>query len=573
MKVAILSNVNIDILPRFLENESLKFGYKIQDFYIAGFNQYPQEILNRNSKLYKFSPDILLLHLEGTALFEDIFFNQFSYSDRSLRNILEDKVNESWQLIKIYNENQPHTLIFLNTLAVNPFTIGGSLETNSNCSYLYSLYYEFNRSLIRKNLASNLSSVFILDWGKEIFYKGYSQMYDSRYWYLGRIPYSRYGIRKLSEKYVLLLNSIKGKVKKVLILDLDNTLWGGIIGEDGLENIELSEDGVGKAYRDFQKLIKSTKDKGILLAIVSKNNLEDVKEIFKKHPFMILKEEDFISIKVNWRNKVRNIIEIAKELNLGLNSFVFFDDNPVEREMVKSALPDVTVPDFPEDPTYLVQWFSEVSEKYFNKTSLTEEDKNRTKMYKAEKKRVKLAKKVATVEEFLNGLNMKIIIHRDYKEMINRLVQLTQRTNQFNLRTKRYTKNDLLFFIESKDCIVWDLELIDKFGTNGITGLIIVKLDRKIKEAFIDTFLMSCRIIGRDVEVAFVNYIASILKKIGIKMLIGEYIPTKKNELVKNIYKKLGFQEEKNGTNLWKLNLIGFEPVIPKYIKIEERYM
>jgi len=573
MKIAIINNVNIDILPRFLENESLKFGYKIQDIYIAGFNQYTQEILNRNSKLYKFSPDILLFHLEGTALFEDVFFNQFSYSDQDLRLTIEDKVNELWQLVKIYSGNHPQTVIFLNTLVVNPFTIGGSLETNSNSSYLYPLYYEFNRNLIRKNLASNLSSLFILDWGKEIFYKGYSQMYDSRYWYLGRIPYSRYGIQRLSEKYILLLNSIKGKVKKVLILDLDNTLWGGIIGEDGLENIELSEDSIGKAYRDFQKLIKLTKDKGILLAIVSKNNLEDVKEIFKKHPFMILKEEDFISIKVNWGNKVQNIIEIARELNLGFDSFVFVDDNLVEREMVKSALPDVTVPDFPEDPACLVQWFSEISEKYFNKTSLTEEDKNRTKMYRAEKKRVKLAKKVATIEEFLNGLNMKIIIHKDHKEMINRLVQLTQRTNQFNLRTKRYTKNDLLIFIESKDCIVWDLELIDKFGTNGITGLIIVKLNRKIKEAFIDTFLMSCRIIGRDVEVAFVNYVALMLKKIGIKKLTGEYIPTKKNELVKDIYRKLGFQEEKNRMNLWKLNLIGFEPVILKYIKIEERYV
>ena len=545
MKIAILSNVNIDILPRFLKNESLKFGYKIQDFYIAGFNQYAQEILNRNSKLYKFSPDILLLHLEGTTLFENIFFDQLSCSNKKLDHVLEDKENELWHLIEIYNKNRPQTLIFLNTLAITPFTIEGALETNSDIFSLHSFGYKFNQRLIRKNIISNLSSVFILNWEKEVFNKGYSQIYDSRYWYLGRIPYSNYGFQRLSAKYILLLNSIKGKVKKVLILDLDNTLWGGIIGEDGLENIKLSEDGIGKAYRDLQKLIKSTKNKGILLVIASKNNLEDVKEIFRKHPLMILKEEDFISIKVNWRDKVQNIVEIAKELNLGLDSFVFFDDNPVEREMVKSALPDVIVPDFPEDPAYLVQWFSEISEKYFNKTSLTKEDRNRAKMYKAEKRRVKLAKKVKSIEEFLSSLNMKIIIYKNHKRMIDRLVQLTQRTNQFNLRSKRYTKNDILFFIENKDYFIWDLELIDKFGTNGIVGLIIVKLNKKLKEAFIDTFLMSCRIIGREVEVSFVNYIASILKKMGMKKLIGEYIPTKKNKLTEDIYSKLGFKEGK----------------------------
>jgi FkbH-like protein len=263
-------------------------------------------------------------------------------------------------------------------------------------------------------------------------------------------------------------------------LDLDNTLWGGIIGEDGIEGIKLSEDGIGKVYRDFQFLIKGLKDIGIPLGIVSKNNINDAKEVFEKHPMMVLKFEDFIIKKINWNNKVDNIKEIAKELNLGVDSFVFIDDNPVERDIVRQYLPEVVVPDFPEkEITELPEWFiNEIIYNYFARTTLTEEDKEKTEQYKSNLERKKLMKKL-NIDDFIDSLKIKLNFYVNDKRFIERTAQQTQKTNQFNLTTRRYTVMDIEKFINSEEYIVFNLEYEDKFGNEGIIGTAIVKLEEK----------------------------------------------------------------------------------------------
>lgn len=529
MKIAILSNVNIDILPKYLN----------YNCYVGGYNQYMQEMLNQSSQLYRYGPEILILHIDGV----DIDFHP-----------LLDAVH-------FYHDNQSKTAIFVNTVAISPYKINNCLDTNMGIHFIANQY---NHHWIK----NNEDYIYIIDWQKEIIKYGYENIYDSRFWYIGRIPYSRFGMEKLAEKYLQLEKAVFGKSQKILILDLDNTLWGGIIGEDGINGIRLSENGIGKAYRDFQKMIKKLKDSGILLTIVSKNNWDDIKEVFNNHPMMILKENDFVSIKVNWDDKVQNIIDITNELNVGLNSLIFIDDNKVERERVKSALSDIIVPEFPDEPAYLPKWFSNIDEKYFSRISLTKEDKNRTKLYQAEKQRNRFKQSSKSIELFLKSLNMKMIIYKNHKSMAFRLSQLTQRTNQFNLQTKRYTKSDILSFIENNDYIIWDIELIDKFGTNGIVGLLIAKINKERGIALMDTFLVSCRVIGRQIENVLMNKFLLYLKKIGIKKVIGEYIPTKKNNLVKDFYNKIGFQQLR--VNKWYINLDDYKTTSSNYIKIKE---
>ena len=569
MKTAVLSNVNIDILPRFMER-----GAETRNFYIGPFNQYAQEMLDKDSPLYKFHPDLLILHIEGQALFEDIFFGQFSRGEDEMAGAVDTRINDIMQSVEAFAARCRRARIFLNTIALSPHTIGGSLETNSNIISMMDLGSLFNRRLKERKLALDPLPIFIADFEKVIFREGFGRIYDARYWYLGRMPYTKFGFEKIACLYASLLSSVNGCARKAVILDLDNTLWKGIVGEDGPEGIDISEEGIGKAYRDFQKILKAVKDKGILLAVVSKNNPEDVREVFLRHPMMVLREEDFVSVKVNWREKRENMYEIAAELNLGLDSFVFIDDSAVEREMVRKGLPEVAVPDFPHDAAYLVEWFSEISDLYFNKAKLTNEDRKRTLMYRADAGRSELSRQSLSKEDFLKGLSMKAVIYKNNGLMLDRSAQLTQRTNQFNLRAKRYGAEELAGFAADKNCRVWNLELIDKFGTNGVVGLMIARINDDLSESFLDTFLMSCRVIGRGVEKAFMNYAASALKNIGVREIVGEYLPIGKNRLVKDIYAQLGFrkiEERPDESSRWLMNLAEFKPDFPEYIAIVEK--
>ena len=354
------------------------------------------------------------------------------------------------------------------------------------------------------------------------------------------------------------------------MLDLDNTLWRGIIGEDGIDGIKLGDEGIGRAYHDFQKLIKILKHKGILLSVCSKNNLADVREVFETNKFMELKESDFAAFKINWENKVKNIKDTAAELNLGIDSFVFIDDNPFEREMVKSELPQVTVPEFPKDPAELCRWFIDLSFKYFNSSTILSEDRARTEIYQADSRRKELQKSSVTLEDFYSSLNMNAIIRVNSRDSFKRIAQLTQKTNQFNLTTRRYTENETLDLMKNNDRMVLSLKLNDRFGSNGIVGVLIVKI--KDDSSYIDTFLMSCRVIGRMVEDSFISYMAEILRAKGIINVIGEYIPTKKNSLVKDLYKRFGFdlsESREDGSTIWRFDLSKGNIAGNKWINVE----
>jgi FkbH-like protein len=346
--------------------------------------------------------------------------------------------------------------------------------------------------------------------------------------------------------------ALRGKFNKCLILDLDNTTWGGIVGDDGVENIKIGDLGIGKAFSKLQTWAKALKERGVILCICSKNDEANAKEPFEKHPDMVLRLEDISVFVANWENKASNIRNIQEILNIGFDSVVFLDDNPFERNLVRLELPDVIVPELPEDPAEYLDYL--LSLNLFETVSFSENDKDRTKQYQAEAERVSSVAKFANIDEYLASLEMMSDVKEVDSFSLPRVAQLTQRSNQFNLRTQRYTDEDLKSMIESKEYIAISYTLVDKYGDNGLISAVVLKKEKDFM--FVDTWIMSCRVLKRTMEPFVLNTIVEEAKKLGYSKLIGEYLPTAKNGMVKDHYKNFGF-EEKEGR--WELNIDSFE--------------
>jgi FkbH-like protein len=366
---------------------------------------------------------------------------------------------------------------------------------------------------------------------------GEDALVSNAFWYAGRIRYTGKMFDLLAQSIRRALDAHAQKSRKVLVLDLDNTLWGGIVGEVGPLGITLSEDGAGRCYRDFQRALRSIRRTGVLLVALSKNNAADVDEVFDQNPNMILAREDFAAIRANWQSKAENLVAIADALNLGIDSFVFIDDNPVEREEVARFLPEVAVPAFPGRAEDLASWFlRDVAPVYFGKYAITAEDTTKTEQYRANEARRKMAASF-DLEGYLAELGIECSIHVDMENQLVRAAQMTQKTNQLNLTTRRYDVTDLARFVQSPEHAVLMLDYRDRFGDEGSVALAIVDL----AEGRIDTLLTSCRVIGRKVERRLIDKAIELCRARGHRKIVGEYIPTKKNQLVADFYEVHGF--------------------------------
>jgi FkbH-like protein len=367
---------------------------------------------------------------------------------------------------------------------------------------------------------------------------GEDALVSNAFWYAGRIRYTSRMFRLLAETIERALAAHAHRSRKVLVLDLDNTLWGGIVGETGALGIDLSEEGQGRCYRDFQRSLKAVQKSGVLLAIASKNNIADVEEVFDRNRMMILRREDFAVIRANWEPKAENIVAIAKTLDLGTDSFVFIDDNPVERGAIQKFLPEVAVPAFPDRIEDLQSWFlREVAPTYFGKYAVTAEDAAKTEQYRAKAARERLAASF-DLDGYLAELGIECNIHVNDRSRLVRAAQMTQKTNQYNLTSRRYDVADLARFVDSVDHAVLMLDYRDRFGDEGAVSLAIVDL----AEGRIDTFLQSCRVIGRKVEQRLLHKALDLCRERGLQKVIGEYIPTSKNTMVASFYEENGFK-------------------------------
>lgn len=521
--IAFLSNMNIDPIKMFFKEEKT---------YFSGYNQYLIDLINEDSVLYTDEIETVVLFLDGEEFLKRITYElPTSEVCESATAVL----NDLFTVIRKYIEKKKNVTFLINNFVLPPDNFITYLDFNTNTSFS-EIEVLLNKEI--KEFSQQYSNMLVLDWQRIVKNYGYANLHDDKFWYLGRIKLNNKAFSVLKEEIANLINSFRGRAKKVLVLDLDNTLWGGIIGEEGINGIKLSEDGIGKAYRDFQNIISALKKIGVLLAINSKNNEEDVKEVFEKHPMMILNYDDFIVKKVNWNNKVQNMTEIAEELNLGLDSFVFIDDNHVERQIIKDNLPEVIVPVFPEDAVQLKDWMmKDIVYKYFPKVSLTKEDREKTEQYKANVKRIELSKEL-NLDEFIKSLNIKLTLHINPADLVQRIAQMSQKTNQFNMTTKRYTENDIEQFMRSDDAMLFAIEYEDNFGKEGIIGMSVIRTEKD--RACIDSFLMSCRVIGRNVEYVFLYKILEVLGKNDIRKIEAEFIPTKKNVVAKHFYRNAG---------------------------------
>ena len=392
-----------------------------------------------------------------------------------------------------------------------------------------------------------------------------SELFDWKFYFISQMGMNPKLNKDFKAWWDRKLNSIRLKRKKCLVLDLDNTLWGGVLGEDGIEGIKIGGDYPGKAFLYWQEALLELSKSGVILTVCSKNNEQDVLDAWEKNPFMILKKEHFAAYRINWTDKATNIKELGAELNIGLDSFVFVDDNPTERELIKQMLPMVEVPEFPVQPYELMQFFKQLVEDYFKVYSVTDEDKKKTEQYKQNAARAQAQASFADFDSFLESLNIQITIESANEFNIQRIAQMTQKTNQFNLTTHRYTDADVCGFIEN-GWKIWCFSVADRFGDNGITGAIMIT-----PEGNIDTFLLSCRILGKGIEIAFVKSIISLLYSEGLETLTASYLPTAKNSQVKNFWEMAGFaciKENEDGSKYYSLVVKDADVEIKNYYHI-----
>ncbi len=450
--------------------------------------------------------------------------------------------------------SKPFIALTMENLYSTPFTSG--LDVLSAIS-------DYNITLLKAE--QTRSHVKVLDLGEFVRQYPQTEALDWKFWFISQMGMNPRLSKPFAEWFAHKLDEIALKRKKCLVLDLDNTLWGGVLGEDGIEGIRCGGDYPGKAFHYFQEALLELGNSGVILTVCSKNNEADVLEAWEKNPFMVLRKDSFAAWRINWNDKATNIRELAEELNIGLDSFVFVDDNPTERELIRQALPMVEVPEFPAQPYDLPVFFKELVEKYFRVYQLTGEDRKKTEQYKANAQRAQAQRGFVDFEAFLKSLDIRITVETADAFNLPRIAQMTQKTNQFNLTTKRYTEADIKHFI-AEGGKVWCLGVADRFGDNGITGLIMVDDANAI-----DTLLLSCRILGKGIETAFLKYILGLLKAEGVQKVHAAFVPTLKNAQVKDFYERCGFtcmEEDENGRKSYESVLANADLHIEEYYHI-----
>lgn len=547
MKIAFLSSFTIEPTIRHLRAAAESRGISIES-YVGPFNAWAQEILQTDSGLYAFDPELIILAVDSDALFPDQ--NELlALPPEERKQVVRSEVERITSLVGILADRGRGKVVVHN-FSIPTQSPLGILDEKDEAG-VRSLLAEANKELADGIRA--LPGAYLFDYDGFIREVGSLHAYDPKLDFLAVIKVSEATIPRLAERYLKYVIPCAGKTRKALVLDLDGVLWGGIVGEDGPTGVALGPQAPGNAYLAFQRAVVSLARRGIILAINSKNNADDALEVIRTHPHMLLREKDFASIRINWHDKVANMREIASELNLGLDSFVFVDDDPGNRMMMREMASDVLTVEMPNDPARFASTILDLPE--FETLSLTDEDRRRSAIYGTERERRNLASSVARVEDFLRQLTIEVSIAEDDPTAIARLAQLCQKTNQFNLTTRRYTDEDMRRFSSDPTTGVWSIRAKDRFGDNGIVGLAIVRKDTR--RWHLDSFLLSCRVIGRGIEQALMARIVERAREAGVEELTGEFIPTPKNAPAQEFLPKCGFEtvEQSEERSLWRLPL------------------
>lgn len=527
IKAALIGDTATQFLATAFRGTGVLRGYDI-DLFEADYNQVEQQVMDPTSDLYQHNARYSIFFQSTHRLLEK--YSLLPASEWC--KLAEDRL----AFIRTICESVPGKIIYYNYPEIGD-GVFGSYENKVSASFIYQVR-RINLGLME--LAQEFQNLFICDLSEIQAKYGRDFFFDSNVYVSTEMILSIDALPIIASRTLDIICAIEGKVKKCVILDLDNTVWGGVVGDDGWENIQIGHGlGIGKAFTEFQQWIKKLKNRGIIVCVCSKNDEDKAKDPFEKNPEMVLQLDDIAVFVANWDNKVDNIRTIQSILNIGFDSMVFLDDNPFERNMVREGIPDITVPELPEDPGDYLEYLYSLN--LFETASYSSADKDRTKQYQVEAKRVSSAKTFTNEADFLKSLNMVSVVSGFTKFNTPRVAQLSQRSNQFNLRTIRYTDADIEAMAKDPEMIDLSFTLEDKFGDNGLIAVVIMR-PWDNETLFVDTWLMSCRVLKRGMENFTLNTMVEKAKGAGYKRIVGEYLPTAKNKMVEHHFPDLGFK-------------------------------
>ncbi len=546
LKLAVLGSSTLSHLLPHIRIAALRRGLLV-DIHLGDYGLYRQELADPTSSLHSFKPDVVLLALDA----DHIAGHSGANAEAAVENL-----RQSWQAAHALG-----AIVLQQTVLPRLLPVLGNNEDRLQSSPA-AIVRRINALLRDNAVADNIYLLALDEWGT--LTGGLTAWFDPGLWHLSKHEIVHTAAPFYGDQVGRMLAAIRGRSSKCLVLDLDNTLWGGVIGDDGVEGIVLGQGtAAGEAHLALQRYAKRLSDRGIILAVCSKNDEANALAPFQQHPEMILRQADIACFVANWQDKAENLKHIARTLNIGLDSLVFVDDNPAERALVRRELPQVAVPELPEDPALYVQTIALAG--YFEALDLTAEDQARAELYRQNASREALRTSSTDMSSFLASLQMQLTYGPFDQPGFKRIVQLLNKTNQFNLTTRRYTEAQVAEVMRGEEegrFVTLQLRLADIYGDNGIVGLVIGQLTPRF-DLEIDLWLMSCRVLGREVEQATLNLLAARAIALGCQRLYGTYIPTEKNGMVRDLYSKLGFtldETQPDGTTRWSLALAGFDP-------------
>ena len=513
---------------------------------MGGYDQFLQDALQPDSTLNKARPDLVLLAIDHRGLSLQPTPGNEEAASQTVKAASD--LLESIRAAVSRNSGAP---CIIQTLAAPPEGLFGSFDRalpGTARNLVDRVNQEICRSILR-------SSDMLLDVAGIAETVGLADWHSPALWNLAKLPFADAYVPLYAEHVGRILGAIRGKSRRCLVLDLDNTVWGGVIGDDGIEGIQIAQgDATGEAHLSVQQLALALRARGVVLAVSSKNTDSVARKPFKEHPDMLLKEEHIAVFQANWDDKASNLRAIAKELALGLDSLVFLDDNPAERSLIRRELPEVAVPELDNDPAGYARTLAAAG--YFEAITFSDEDRVRAEMYQANARRLSLQGQTADLGSYLRSLEMRIVFGSFDRTTCARVTQLINKSNQFNLTTRRYTESHIEQFEADPSVMTLHARLVDKFGDNGIICVVICRTTRP-DTWVIDTWLMSCRVLGRRVEQAVLSEVLHRARASGITTLLGDYVPTDRNEMVREHYSKLGFKRiddnNSDGITRWEL--------------------
>lgn len=540
IKLAVVGDTATQLLCQAIKGYGQEVSLRFEVFE-ADYDQIDRQIFTKLSELYQTCPDFVIVFHSWQKLREDFYKLTDDKEKVQFADTHIGKVRDMYNMLRFAH---PCRLLYFNfPTAVDD--VFGNFANKTRISFTYQAR-KINYELM--SLSQECDALYIIDVNGLASDCGGASAFDSKLYVAADMAFTVDFLPFVAKYTVDIIQSLQGKFKKCLILDLDNTLWGGTIGDDGIESIQIGRLGIGKAFSEIQRWALQLKRRGILLAVCSKNEEKLAKEPFEKHPEMLLRLDDFAVFMANWEGKVENIEYIQSVLGISFDSMVFVDDSPFERDFVRRFIPEITVPDLPEDPAEFVSCLRKLN--LFETPSYVESSKQRTAKYQAEAQRLEVRKAFALETDFLSSIDMQCVVKGFEKYDIPRISELTQRSNQFNLRTVRYTEESITEIASNVNYIPLTFSLKDRFGNHGLISVVILK--KKECDVFVDTWIMSCRVLKRTVEDFVLNEIVAAAKQNGYERLVGEYIPTAKNGLVRDHYQHLGFKAEQG---FWILEL------------------